>query len=115
MAQDARGAEIAVGDTVIYFKTGRYAEKMAAVVAEVGATIKIEAIDQLTGSYHRHGRETARVKGSSLVVVDALPVVEGRLNTAPAAEPPTPSASPRPFTDDTMSGLVKIFLGTDNA
>lgn len=115
MAQDARGAEIAVGDTVIYFKTGRYAEKMAAVVAEVGATIKIEAIDQLTGSYSRAGRDTARVKGSSLVVVEALPAVEGRLNTAPAAEAPAPSAAPRPFTDDTMSGLVKIFLGTDNA
>lgn len=84
MALDARGAEISVGDTVIYFKTGRYAEKMTAVVKEVGPTIKIEAIDQLTRLYNRASRESARVKGTSLIVVEALPVVDGRLNTAAA-------------------------------
>lgn len=94
MALDARGAEISVGDTVIYFKTGRYAEKMTAVVKEVGdATIKIEAIDQLTRLYNRATRETARVKGTSLIVVESLPAVDGRLNTAARAQLPLPTPS----------------------
>lgn len=93
MALDARGAEITVGDTVIYFKTGRYAEKMTAIVKEVGPTIKIEAIDQLTRLYNRAGRENARVKGTSLIVVESLPAVEGRLNTSVRAQLPLPTPS----------------------
>lgn len=93
MALDARGAEITVGDTVIYFKTGRYAEKMTAVVKEVGPTIKIEAIDQLTRLYNRATRESARVKGTSLIVVESLPVVNGRLNTPTQAQLPLPTPS----------------------
>lgn len=94
MALDARGAEISVGDTVIYFKTGRYAEKMTAIVKEVGdATIRIEAIDQLNRLYNRASRESARVKGTSLIVVESLPAVNGRLNTAARAQLPLPTPS----------------------
>lgn len=82
MTQDARGAEIHVGDTVIYFKTGKFPEKVAGVVEAVDRMVTLGSLDQISPKNKTRANDTTRVYAHSLIVIEALPRVEGRLNTA---------------------------------
>lgn len=84
--KDARGALIAAGDTVTYFSGGRYTEIMTAKVVEIRVKVKIGDIDRLNRqSWGNDPDKTVWADSTSLIVVDSLPVVAGRLNTAAAS------------------------------
>ena len=86
---DARGHEIRPGDTVIYFKEGKFPEKVSGIVESVDKMVAIGALDQISPVRKVRSYPTTRVRPASLIVVDALPHVEGRLNT-PSARPAPP-------------------------
>ena len=67
MVRDRRGAEIHVGDWVIWLATGSYTEPGLYQVADVKKRVRL--VD-----------ETGWVNSVNLIVVDALPYVEGRPN-----------------------------------
>lgn len=80
--KDARGALITAGDTVTYFSGGRYTEIMTATVIEVRVKVKIGTIDRLNRqSWGTDPDKTVWADRTSLIVVDSLPHVAGRLNT----------------------------------
>jgi hypothetical protein len=83
MAVDARGAEILVGDTVVYVSGGRYVSRGVARVEKVHAKkVAIVAYDSLRGVYGErpYSSSPQLVNGDVCFVVDKLPHVEGRLN-----------------------------------
>jgi hypothetical protein len=90
-ATDARGATIHIGDIVTYVTGGRYPEIMTAEVVDIKVKVKLGNRDFLNrnGSWRRTlGRPeggTSWVDGYRAIVVDALPFVEGRQNTAAPA------------------------------
>lgn len=88
-ALDARGHDIRPGDTVLYIKDGQYPEKVAGIVESVGKMVTIGALDQISPVKKVRTHSTTRVRAASLIVVDALPHVEGHLNT-PSSRPAPP-------------------------
>ena len=84
--KDARGALITAGDTVTYFSGGRYTQIMTAKVIEVRVKVKLGAIDLLNRqSWAADSDKTVWADSTSLIVVESLPFVAGRLNTGPTA------------------------------
>lgn len=91
MTTDARGAEISVGDIVIYVSAGRYTERIVVRVERVtNMRVYVDRVDELdsrkpfedTEKLSRDYRNESRwVNASSCFVVAALPLIEGRLNT----------------------------------
>lgn len=80
MARDARGAEISVGDTVVYVSGGRYVKRGVARVEKVsGSRVTLSDWEPVGGGWNTRKPEWA--EGSSCFVVEALPQVDGRLNT----------------------------------
>lgn len=83
--KDARGALITAGDIVTYFSGGRYSEIMTATVIEVRVKVKIGTIDRLNRQSWADPDKTVWADSTSLIVVESLPVVAGRLNTGATA------------------------------
>ncbi len=80
MARDARGAEINVGDTVVYVSGGRYVKRGVARVEKVTESrVTLSDWDAVGGGYRTSKPSWA--EGFSCFVVERLPQVEGRLNT----------------------------------
>jgi hypothetical protein len=86
IVKDARGALITAGDTVTYFSGGRYTQIMTAKVIEVRVRVKLGDIDSLgSQSWGKNLNREKWADSTSLIVVNDLPVVAGRLNTGATA------------------------------
>lgn len=78
---DARGFEVQVGAVVTYVKGGRYSQIKTAKVVEAKKRVKLGELDELSRNITHEDGHTTWVDSTSLIVVDSLPLVEGRLNT----------------------------------
>lgn len=93
--KDVRGVDIQIGAKVVYFKTGRYTEVIAATVLEMKAKVKVGEFVSLSRRSN-YTDETAWTERTSLVVTDGLP------------EPVTAKPAPTPVT---LPETTRVDLG----
>jgi hypothetical protein len=82
-ARDRRGVELKAGDLAVHASSGRYGAYDVVRVAEIRQRVRVEAIDYLSAgrpSVYEPPTPTW-LDPSTLIVVERLPHVEGRLNT----------------------------------
>jgi hypothetical protein len=83
---DRRGVELKVGQVAVHATGGRYGSYDVVRVAELRKRVRVDRIDYLGRGAVHEPAAAQWLEAGTLIVVDRLPYVEGRLNTTPACQ-----------------------------